>query len=82
LLRANIINVREEIRELQVSYPDIDEQVKFHGYGQRITEQQCGDFEEENQELVRQIEEIETRQVNSLEEVLRIERQRYEELKV
>lgn len=43
-LRSNIINFREEIRELQINHPDIEELVRFHGYGQRLTEQQCDDL--------------------------------------
>jgi predicted GNAT family acetyltransferase len=80
-LRAHILTAREDIRELQVSHPDVEEQVRFHGYGQRLTQQQCGDLEEENLELVRQIEQIEARQVHSLDQVLHIEKQKYDDLK-
>ncbi len=43
-LRTNILSNREDIRELQVSHPDVEEQVRFHGYGQRLTQQQCNDL--------------------------------------
>jgi hypothetical protein len=55
--------------------------VRFHGYGQRLTQQQCSDLEEENMDLIKQIEQIEAKQVSSLDEVLKIEKQKYEELK-
>lgn len=47
-LRAHILAAREEVRELQATHPAVEEQVRFHGYGQRLTAQQCGDLEEEN----------------------------------
>jgi chromosome segregation ATPase len=55
--------------------------VQYHGYGQKLTAQQCSDLEEENYELTKRIQELEGRQSYSLEEVAKIERQKYEELK-
>lgn len=43
-LRSSIVSTGEEIRELQVTHPHIEEQVRFHGYGQPLAPQQCADL--------------------------------------
>ena len=43
-LSTSIASTGEEIRELQVTRPDLEEQVRFHGYAQRLAPQQCSDL--------------------------------------
>ena len=55
--------------------------MRHHGYSQPLTAKQCSDLEEENNELVKQIAEMESQKIVGLEDVLRIEREKYESLK-
>jgi len=51
--------------------------MRYHGYSQPLTIQQCNDLEEENVELFRKIEEIENRKESTLELALASEKAQY-----
>ena len=72
-----IAHTNEEVKEMSIAYPEIEEKVAFHGYDQQLTRDQCAQVEDENHRLERLIREVEASQVNGLEDVLRIERHRY-----
>ena len=72
-----IAHTNEEVKEMSIEYPEIEEKVAFHGYDQQLTRDQCAQVEDENHRLERLIREVEASQVNGLEDVLRIERHRY-----
>jgi hypothetical protein len=52
---VGVVGEREAIRQMQVEHPDVAESVRYHGYSQCLTAQQCRDLEDENAELVRRI---------------------------
>ena len=69
------------VERMQKEHPEIKEKVRFHSFSEKLNGQQCLDLEEENVELERQIAELRSRKVGSLQEVLRMEREQYEELR-
>lgn len=71
-LREKIAHTYEEVKELSIAYPEIEEKVAFHGYDQQLTRDQCAQVEDENYRLERLIREVEASQINGLEDVLRI----------
>ena len=51
----------EAIKKMRIENPDVEELVKYHGYSEPLTVQQCNDIEEENSLLMRKIEEFESK---------------------
>lgn len=47
-LKLNMIEEGEGIRKLQIERPDVQEQVNFHGYAEKLTLKQCNDLLTEN----------------------------------